>query len=300
MTAPVDQSTPADTYGLPKLSVNGGRDDINNDRDFSRASIQSGGTITGNAFQTDGVDPRIVIDSTQLSAHRSDGKETVNINVAAGSLTILADTAASGAGVFFKTAAGAVFGQIVNDPAVFVSGGLLIDSTQQIAIISENALGGGPAQPWAYLQLDKASSSFSLACQAAGVASAISGASNRIDIFAGNDDTWSFVAGNLVSSIGSAQHHVMCALAAFTTTVGTLSKSVAINDQWGQFDHYRQVRGNSSGGTVTPASITAGAAIVNTNVSAVGFSTIRAEGAFFNLAAAAAGKSQYVVVGTAA
>lgn len=289
----------ADKFGLPKLPAyhDAGKPEEDN-RDHSRAPLISGGTVTGKAFQTDSVDPRITMDSAAFSAHRTDGTEVFRIDVPTGVVTLLSDTVAGGGGLQFKNSAGTVYAKIINDPSVFLTGGLLLDSTQNINLVAESALGAVPTQPWAYLQLDKGSPAYTIACSTGGVGGAISGTNARVDMTTGSQ-TISDVSGSLVLSQGVGEKHVMGALATFTCTFGVRWTAAAAGNGHGARTQYRQVRGTTSAVLTTPGAFTLTTVIVNTNATGPAIGSIRSESAELTMTSTAAGTVVYGVAATA-
>ena len=86
---------PKDKFGLPKITLDGGASEAS-DRSAIRAPMLTGGTITGRNFQTDAVNPRIVLDSTQFVAYDSTGAAKVTIDVATGNITTTGGTFTGG------------------------------------------------------------------------------------------------------------------------------------------------------------------------------------------------------------
>lgn len=74
--------------------------------------------------------------------------------------------------------------------------------------------------------------------------------------------------------------------------------SAAASNQWGYVVQYLTRRSDTAGVDVTPASITLGTAITNTNSSSPQFTNLRAESAFFKVQATAAGSHEYLNTGT--
>lgn len=283
-----------DAFGLEKIPLHGGKDEAT-DRDFSRAPITSGGTITGKAFQTDNVDPRITFDSAAMICHNQAGQTTFRIDIATGNVYLLT-SATGGAGVKFVNAAGATIGQIIQDGSV-LGGGFTIEALDNIQLIAEPTLGGG-GLPITYLELFQAAAAFTLSAQfdandSVGIAATSGGGgpTGRISlqaIDAGVFTNVDVVKGHVIMSSGGVEKDVLCAMAAFTTVVGVRWTAAGAGSVGGQFDHYRQVRGSTAGARVTPAgaAYTPATAV---NVAAATIITILDVGAFFAVSATAAG-----------
>lgn len=122
MTTPAGKPAELDSFGLPRLSLGGKLEEDN--RDHSRAPINSGGTITGDSFQTSNIDPRITIDSKALICHNAAGSTTVKINIATGTVDLLFGSGVA-ASLRFVDSAGALFGDLSYS---FSGGGMLLES----------------------------------------------------------------------------------------------------------------------------------------------------------------------------
>lgn len=285
-----------DAFGLEKIPLHASKDEAT-DRDFSRAPITSGGTITGKAFQTDSVDPRIVLDSTQLVAHKVGGTQTIKIDVATGVVSVLSAGAASG-GMQFVDAAGAPVARIVDDPTLLFAG-LLLQSIASLTLLADTTLSGSPPAEYMSIVMETGAVSPGIfiegrdATQAhAGSVQipAPSGAASHV-VIENNDaatEFVSFIGGNILLSQSGVEKDVMCALPAFTTVVGVRWTAAGAGSVGGQFDHYRQVRGSMAGARVTPAGAVYTPATA-VNVAAATIITILDVGAFFAVSATAAG-----------
>lgn len=316
-----------DAFGLEKIPLHGGKDEAT-DRDFSRAPITSGGTITGKAFQTNNVDPRITFDSTAMICHNQAGQATFKIDIATGVVSLLFGSGVAALLRWVDTS------DVAQADIGFVTtlGGFTVESLNAVFVIAPSALGsaaspysflelvnnGGAGSPEASIQVSGSGngriqtqanvgfnvidlfvstaggSTCELKLNAAAASTSfliVPGATSRfrIDNLVTGTAPVDFINGQIVMSGGaSGEQDIICALAAFTTVVGVRWTAAGAGSVGGQFDHYRQVRGSTAGARVTPA----GAAYTPAtavNVAAATIITILDVGAFFAVSATAAG-----------
>jgi len=294
---------PKDEWGLPKIDLGGGSGDENPRQPLRTVPI-SGSVITGQAFQTDGADPRIVIDSTQMNAHNSAGAQTFKLDVATGVISILGGSGAAPA-IQFLSAANAVLSRIFQDTgAIYNASGLTEESIGDITIVAVPTIGAGLGGQFAELVLFSGVGSATLQAQSAAAARiagvAITTATPaRVSIQTTGLEAVDSVAGNLILSAQTLERHVMCMKAAFTTTIGGRFTAAGAGNTFGVMANYRQVRGDTNGGAVTPGAFTLTTVINNTNANTIAITQVRSEACLLSFNAVAAGLTQYLVSATA-
>ena len=295
-----------DKFGLPKLPSysDTGKSESDN-RDHSRAPISTGGTITGKSFQTDAVDPRIVIDSTGLTAHRTDGTQSVRIDVAAGTITLEAGSSSSPGLVFTNT--GSIVARVYDDTGlVYNASALTQESIGDITIIATPTLNAGLGGQFSEITLSSAVGSVGMgvqnaaATQNAGIAITATPV-GRVSLQTTGIEAVDVVSGCIITSQQSLQRHLINVLPAFTCTFGIRfvpAAGGAANDA-GVAVQYRQVRGDNNGNVVTPGAFTLTTVIQNTNQTAASITVVRGESAFLTVQPTAAGTCIYEVAATA-
>ena len=294
-------TTPRDSFGLPKIDI-GPTGDVNQ-RDHSRAPLISGGTVTGNAFQTSPTDPRITVDSTALIAHATDGTTTFKIDVPTGVVSIISPATGQSGGLQFVDASAAVISKITQD-ATF---GLFIDAASTVFIVSEPTVGGSRAQsaqvllqgtiasPIANIRAFRtANDSAIMLAQAGNPVSFVFDMTNG-----GGLDEILFLNGHIITSDQTNERHILNAKAAFTCTFGVRWTAAAAGNGHGASTQYRQVRGSTAGALVTPGAWTLTTVINNTNATGPAIGGIRSESAELTMTATAAGSVIYRVAATA-
>lgn len=164
----VTKLTPVDSkYGLPTISLDSGKPDTQ-DRSSIRAPMLTGGTVTGKTFQTDAVNPRIVLDSTQFAAYNTTGQNTVKIDVATGQVDLL-----FGAGVNptlrWVDTSGVVQAQIKYDASFLGVNAWVAEAKTMAAIMAHDTIGAAyNVAPVAWVNVRSDSQSVHLYASAAG------------------------------------------------------------------------------------------------------------------------------------